>query len=309
MTIAAPRLAIDDNFPDPAVLRASDGWYYVYATQGEHAGRMQNIQAARSRDMKSWQRLADVLPVKPGWAAQTQDFWAPHVSLHGGTYYLYYSAKPDAALTDKNRGLCLAVATASRPEGPFVDVGKPLQCGEGFVNIDPMAFDDPVTGKRLLYWGSGFKPIKVQALGADRVSFEPGSAAQDLIAPVPDESPDNYRRLVEGAWVIRRGGWYYLFYSGDNCCGPKAHYATLVARSRSATGPFNTLPGTVHAAKGDWLAPGHNSVIADKRGRYWSLYHAVDRRQPRASADAEANSRRVMLVEKIVWTRAGPTTR
>ena len=79
MTIAAPRLAIDDNFPDPAVLRASDGWYYVYATQGEHAGRMQNIQAARSRDMKSWQRLADVLPVKPGWAAQTQDFWAPHV--------------------------------------------------------------------------------------------------------------------------------------------------------------------------------------------------------------------------------------
>jgi hypothetical protein len=25
---------IDDNFPDPAVLHAADGFYYVYATQG-----------------------------------------------------------------------------------------------------------------------------------------------------------------------------------------------------------------------------------------------------------------------------------
>ena len=39
----------------------------------------------------------------------------------------------------------------------------------------------------------------------------------------------------------KRGDFYYLFYSGDNCCGPKAHYAVMVARSRSATGPFETL--------------------------------------------------------------------
>ena len=50
-----------------------------------------------------------------------------------------------------------------------------------------------------------------------------------------------YRRLVEGAWIVQRGGYTYLFFSGDNCCGPKAHYAVMVARSRSATGPFETL--------------------------------------------------------------------
>jgi arabinan endo-1,5-alpha-L-arabinosidase len=86
------------------------------------------------------------------------------VSEHDGRYYLYYSAKPDAALTDDKRGLCLAVATAARPEGPFTDIGQPLQCGESFVNIDPFDYDDPATGKRLLYWGSGFSRSRCASL-------------------------------------------------------------------------------------------------------------------------------------------------
>ena len=101
------------------------------------------------------------------------------------------------------------------------------------MNIDPKAFDDPATGKRLLYWGSGFKPIKVQELAPDRMSFAKGSAPTDLVSPNPVK--DAFPVLVEGAWVMRHGGYYYLFYSGDNCCGAKANYAVMVARSKSAT--------------------------------------------------------------------------
>jgi arabinan endo-1,5-alpha-L-arabinosidase len=299
---------LDSDFPDPAVLRAADGYYYVYATQGEHDGRMLNIQVARSRDLVAWERLGDALPVKPGWAGRTQDFWAPHVTAHDGRYYLYYSAKPDAALTDASRGLCLAVATADRPAGPFVDSGRPLQCGTGFVNIDPMAFDDPATGRRLLYWGSGFGPIKVRELAADRISFAAGSRPVDLVPVVRTEDPANYRRLVEGAWVVRRGGYYYLFFSGDNCCGPNAHYAVMVARSRNATGPFETFAGSgvILERRGTWVAPGHNSVIEDARGNHWILYHAVDSRRPRSDETAEVNTRRVMLLDRIVWRDGWP---
>jgi arabinan endo-1,5-alpha-L-arabinosidase len=297
---------LDADFPDPAVLRASDGYFYAYATQGERDGRMHNIQAARSRDLVRWEPLGDALPAKPGWAAKTQDFWAPHVSEHRGRYYLYYSAKPDAALDDKSRGLCLAVATASRPEGPFTDIGKPLQCGEGFVNIDPFAYDDPKTGKRLLYWGSGFGPIKVQRLAADRVSFAPGSAPLDLVPVVKTEDPANYRRLVEGAWVHYRAPYYYLFLSGDNCCGPNAHYAALVARSKSATGPFEVREEPVVAKRGIWNAPGHNSVATDAAGHDWIVYHAVDSRNPRSKPDAEVNTRRVMLIDRLVWEDGWP---
>lgn len=304
---------LDADFPDPTVVRASDGWYYAYATQGERDGAPVNLQVARSRDLVAWERLPDGLPTKPAWARETQDFWAPHVSEHDGTFYLYYSAKPDAALRDTTRGLCLAVATAARPEGPFADVGAPLQCGPGFVNIDPMAFDDPRTGRRLLYWGSGFGPIKVQELAPDRVSFAPGSEPIDLVHPVPTADSTDYQRLVEAAWVLERDGWYYLFYSGDNCCGPRAHYAALVARARSATGPFETLAAAtgapssvILARRGRWVAPGHNSVIRDAAGTDWLVYHAVDADDPRATPTADVNTRRVMLIDPVVWRDGWP---
>ena len=84
---------LDANFPDPASIKAPDGYYYVYATQGEVDGKMQNIQIVRSRDLQIWERVGDALPAKPAWAQKTQDFWAPHVALHDGLYYLYCSAK------------------------------------------------------------------------------------------------------------------------------------------------------------------------------------------------------------------------
>jgi arabinan endo-1,5-alpha-L-arabinosidase len=305
---------LDSDFPDPAVLKAPHGFYYAYGTQGGGGeGAMRNVQVARSRDLVTWQLVGDALPQKPGWASKTQDFWAPHVHRTGNGYYLYYSAKPDAALTDQSRGLCLAVATADRPEGPFRDIGRPLQCGPSFVNIDPFAYDDPATGKRLLYWGSGFGPIKVQELAPDRISFANGSVPIDLIQPVKSEDPGEYQRLIEGAWVIRRGGYYYLFYSGDNCCGPKAHYAVLVARSRSATGPFETLAQATGAAssvilerKDMWVAPGHNAIVEDAAGNDWILYHAVDSRRPRSKATDDVNTRRIMLLDRIVWKDGWP---
>lgn len=299
----------DEDFPDPTVIRASDGLFYAYATQATVAGKNLNLQVARSRDLVSWELLGDALPVKPAWANETQKFWAPHVSQHGDTFYLYYSADPNT-LT----GLCLAVATAKQPQGPFTDIGKPLKCGKTFVNIDPMAFDDPLTGKRLLYWGSGFEPIRVQELAADRVSFKPGSAAREVVFPIKTEDPANYQRLVEGAWVTYRGGFYYLFFSGDNCCGDKAHYAVMVARSRSALGPFETLA----AATGEpqsvilelntrFIAPGHNSVIRDAAGDDWIVYHAIDAgKRSTAASDGDRHVPRIMLIDRLVYRKGWP---
>jgi arabinan endo-1,5-alpha-L-arabinosidase len=174
-----------------------------------------------------------------------------------------------------------------------------------------MAFDDPATGKHLLYWGSGFKPIKVRELSRDRMSFAPGSAPKDLVWPNPVKGA--FPTLVEGSWVLRRGSYYYLFYSGDNCCGPKADYAVMVARSRLAKGPFVTLEqatGTPHSVilqkRGHWIAPGHNSIVTDAANHDWIVYHAVDTGHPRTKPSDELNTRRVMLVDRIQWRNGWP---
>jgi arabinan endo-1,5-alpha-L-arabinosidase len=306
-TYTNPVIAAD--FPDPSVLRASDGFYYAYATQTRRDGRWINIQVARSADLTHWQLIGDALPAKPVWALKTQDFWAPHVVRDGARYLMYFSGKPDTS--DERHGLCLGIATAISPLGPFIDMGHPLKCGSGFVNIDPMEFDDPATGKHLLYWGSGFEPIKVQELGPDRMSFAPGSTSRDLVSPTPNKAA--FPVLVEGSWMLRHGGYYYLFYSGDNCCGAKANYAVMIARSKSATGPFETLEqatGKPHSIilkkRGHWIAPGHNSVITDRAGNDWIVYHAVDVRVPRVKPSDEINTRRVMLIDRIRWRNGWP---
>lgn len=314
---------LDEDFPDPTVIRASDGFYYAYGTQSTvHRSRTArtgadtttlNIQVLRSPDLVHWTRLGDALPTRPSWAHTTQNFWAPHVSEYRGRYYLYYSAQPDTAKVDTTQGLCLAVATASRPEGPFADGGRPLQCGPSFVNIDPMQFDDPRTGAPLLYWGSGFGPIKVRRLADDRVSFTPGSAPQPLVFPITSSDTTRYQRLVEGAWVTYHAPYYYLFYSGDNCCGPHAHYGVMVARSRSAEGPFETLAevtgrkeSVILVRSARWNAPGHNSVVRDARGDSWIFYHALHARPGADSTVGPGSNARVLLMDRLTYRGGWP---
>lgn len=301
---------LDADFPDPAVILAPDGFYYAYATQTLRDGQWINIQVARSADLVHWQHLGDALPDKPAWARDTQDFWAPFVLYDGERYLMYYSATHDAC-HDPERGHCLAVATSTSPAGPFLDMGVPLLLGVGFEFIDPMSFDDPVTGKPFLYWGSGYLPIKAQELGEDRMSFAPGTQPIDLIWPNPVEGA--FPRLVEAAWVIRHDDFYYLFFSGDNCCGADAEYGVMVARSRSATGPFETLeeargvPHSLMLFKSErWLAPGHNSIVTDRAGDTWIVYHAIDVNRPRQRQEDEINSRRILLIDKIQWRDGWP---
>ncbi len=300
---------LDEDFPDPAVIEAPDGFYYAYGTQTLRDGNWINIQAARSADLIHWENLGDALPEKPGWAQHTQDFWAPSVIFDGETYFMYYSATPDA--TREGPDHALAVATSKSPAGPFVDKGEPLLAGKGFHNIDPMAFDCPVTGKHLLYWGSGFEPIKVCELGEDRMSFAPESHPIDLIWP--NGKHGAFPRLVEASWVIHREGFFYLFYSGDNCCGPDAEYGVMVARSEHATGPFQTLeeakgvPHSLMLFKSErWLAPGHNCIVEDRAGDVWIIYHAIDVDKPRQRQEDEINSRRILMIDRIEWKDAWP---
>nr|MBA4165985.1 family 43 glycosylhydrolase [Chitinophagaceae bacterium] len=200
---------INATFADPTVIAGRDGKYYAYATQGVVNNKMMNIQVAVSVNLKDWKIIGDALPVKPIWADTTQEFWAPHVVYDPkiSKYVMFFSGESN----DTSFGKYLGVAFSDKPAGPFTDMGEPLKTGKGFINIDPMAIIEPKTGRKLLYWGSGFQPIKVQELSDDWKSFKAGSKPNDLVWPGKDKT---YSILVEGAWVNYSHSYYYLFYSG-----------------------------------------------------------------------------------------------
>lgn len=290
------------NFADPAVLKAPDGYYYVYGTNSEIEGNVVNIQVARSPDLMVWEHVGDALPDQTLWA--DKHFWAPHVFFdeETKTYFMYFSGESNEVANSK----CLGVATSNSPVGPFIDKGEPLICGKSFEHIDPMAFDDPESGKRLLYWGSAHLPLYVQELSDDRLGFRKGSSPLKVLDINPDKNdPNNYEKLIEGPWITKEGEFYYLFYSGDNCCGNSAHYAVGVSRSKNAMGPFTKMGeergdgvNTILTENQKWLAPGHNSIIKDEDGQYWILYHAIEREKP--------NEGRKMLIDRVEFKDGWP---
>ena len=300
---------LNRDFPDPTVIAAPDGWYYAYGTETMVNAQRYNIQVARSQDLLTWSWEGDAFPEGVPWATEVRHYWAPHViyAPEQNRYLLYFSAHHD-----ERGGKCLAVATADAPLGPFQSNGEPLLCGQGFNEIDPMAFDDPVSGKKLLYWGSGGQPIKVQELADDRMRFKPGTEPTPVVFPGQEAA---YSTLIEGAWVIYRDGSYFLFYSGDNCCGDAANYAVMVARAQDPFGPFERLgavEGTgqsiILEADATWRAPGHNSVVQDAAGHDWMVYHAINRAQPRRDTGIPGVQwdRRVMLLDRIVYLGGWP---
>lgn len=296
----------DHDFPDPTVIRTEAGTWYAYGTQGGYGRKFAHIQVAKSPDGIHWSWVGDALPDKPSWASKSRDFWAPDVVYDsvGRRYILYFAARNDKP----GDAMAIGVAVSDRPEGPFRDIGRPLVTGKEFEAIDAMSFRDPVSGKNYLYWGSDSRPLKVRELRSDLVGFQQGSRVNSVLAPGKD---GDYDKLIEGPWVTYRDGYYYLFYSGDNCCGAGAHYAVMVARARHPEGPFTRFsavsgaPSSVILHSSDrWLAPGHNSVVRDSAGRYWMYYHAID-----SAAFAQKRYGRVMLRDQIVFRDGWPHLR
>lgn len=301
VAIHNPVLNLD--FPDPTVINVN-GNYYAYATQSEHDGTTENIQLAVSTDLLHWKYIGDAMPQKPQWASSTQDFWAPHVLYNAGLrkYILFYSGKNNDTAFDK----CIGVAFASKPEGPFIPEKEPLLSAKGFVDIDPMAIVDPKTKKKYLFWGSGFQPVHVQEMSNDWKHFLKGSLAKNAVFPGTEKK---YTILIEGSWVDYNNGYYYLYYSGDNCCGEGANYAVMVARSKNITGPYTTLAKTkgigssaILEKDSSLLAPGHNSIVKDQNGNKWIAYHAIIKKDD----GTWDRSKRVLCVSRLVYRNGWP---
>ena len=108
--------------------------YYAYATNSV-AG---NIQIISSSDLTHWTSVGNALPSLPGWA-KPNETWAPSVARVNGTYLMYYTADFAPSGTQ-----CVSVASASGPQGPFIDNSVlPLECQQSLGgSIDPSRVND-----------------------------------------------------------------------------------------------------------------------------------------------------------------------
>lgn len=246
------RNPLKENSADPFVL-LHDGVYYLYATSSDSG-----FKVFSSSDMSSWK--------DEGWALKAEDswgnkwFWAPEIIVKDGIFYMYYSVEEH-----------LCVATSDSPLGPFKqEVKEPFHTN--IKEIDGHVFLDD-DGKYYIYfvrfdngnniWGAG--------LNDDMSSIKQDTLVR-LLTPTKDWEKSMYP-VVEGPYILKHEGIYYLTYSGDHYQSPG--YGVGYAISASPLGQFvkhknnpimqsNTI---VHGS-------GHHSFVRSQDGtELFMVYH------------------------------------
>lgn len=285
----------DKSVPDPSVIRAKDGYFYLYATQTKTYW----MPVYRSKDLVNWEYQGTAFnkatePDLPGGGA----FWAPEIRFLNGKYVLYYSwAKMNGADISYT-----AVAVGDTPMGPFPDSKELIGNKEFGSNcIDQFYYEED--GKKYMFFGS-FKGIYVTELEDDGLTVKLGNDGK------PTLKKQVCGNAFEGTNIYKKGKYYYLFASIGSCCnGVNASYQVVVGRSENLLGPYVDKDGKDMlknnwelVLEGDgqkWIGPGHNSIIIqDDEGTDWMIYHSYLKK------DGGVGGRLGML-DRLQWSSDG----
>jgi len=270
--------------PDPSIARAGDG-FLATATSDRWAPVFPLLH---SRDLLRWRRVGAVFARPPAWVRGGR-FWAPEIAWLRGRLVVLYAA------LRRSGGFCIAAASARRARGPWRDEG-PLLCPPGGA-IDPAAIDDGRGQGHLVFKRKGVgRGIYAAPLDLDALRVT-GPAVR-LLEPGPGEGG-----VSEGPALLRRGRWWYLFYSAGHCCTPPCSYVQTVARSRRLLGPYAKARRPLLRGSARWRCPGHGTPIELAHGRTVLLHHAL------AAADRALGAerrRRGVLTELRVDRRGWP---
>jgi xylan 1,4-beta-xylosidase len=288
---------IAGDYPDPSVIRTGQDFWALSTT----GGWAPHFSILHSTDLVNWRVAGAVFQTPPSWVKE--DFWAPEIVEDKGRYFVYYTARRNDG--PKKRGtLCVAVATANAPAGPYTDHGA-LVCQiselKNVGSIDAFFVRDENNDPYLIWKADGndAEPDQPTSIFAQRLS-EDGTKLLGKRKEILRNTAAWEKHVTEGSYIIRRGGWFYHFYSGNACCGRSCDYALGVARSRKLLGPWEKNPtNPIIAANETWQCPGHGSIVTTSDGRDFLLYHAY-RKSPEAfSIGREA------LLDEVKWNENG----
>lgn len=191
--------------------------------------------------------------------------YAPTVVKHKGKFLLMASES--------------SVYTADSPLGPFKELG-PIVLPKGVPGqIDPMLFSDD--GRLYYYWGctptegiygvelDADNPTKVIGKPVQVIAFEPEKFPWQRLG---DWNEQPARGWVEGAWILKRDGRYYLTYAAGGT--ENRTYATGCSVGKSPLGPFTPQKNNpiLRTTKGLITGTAHGCVVEGPHNSLWAFY-------------------------------------
>ena len=218
--------------------------------------------------------------------------YAPTIVRHRGQFLLMASGSP--------------IYSSASPLGPFKEIGRIQLARTGRMSgfTDPMLFSDD-DGRLFYYWGcspaggiwgvelDANDPTKVLTTPAELIPFRPDLYPWEAVG---DWNQNPRVGWIEGAWMLKRGGKYYLIY----CAGGTENrtYAKGCYVGKSPLGPFTPQKRNpiLRTTEGLITGSAHGSIVAGPNDELWAFYtvragviHWFERRlgMDRAEIDAD----------------------
>jgi arabinan endo-1,5-alpha-L-arabinosidase len=133
---------------------------------------------------------------------------------------------------------------------------------------------------------------------AQRLSEDGELIGRDTVVLTNDQDWEGH--LIEGPWVTRQQGRYWLFYAGNDFGAPA--YGIGVAVADHPLGPYVKQPGPLLKSSRSWWAPGHASVAEGLDGRPQLFFHAF------FPGTGGYNTFRALLTTPLAFTPDSVTT-
>lgn len=282
-----PTFSDDYGEPDRSTTFSDEQLVLQKNTINEQYLKQTFFNAFSSTDLVSWTKHPHVLDIKNvSWASYS--LWAPSIIEANNKYYLFFSAN-DIQSNDEKGGI--GVAVADDPEGPFIDaLGKPLinQFHNGAQPIDQFVFRDD-DGQYYMYYG-GWRHCNVVKLTEDLLSIKPhddGTFFKEI-------TPENY---VEGPFVFKRKGKYYMMWSEGSWGGPD--YSVAYAIGDSPYGPFKRIAKILEQDTEVATGSGHHSLInIPDTDDWYIIYH-------RRPLDTQNGNHRETCIDLMTFDEQG----
>lgn len=294
------RDGIDMNGIRDCQVFANNGYWYMTGTaypfweQQEINGLLNpGIPIYRSEDLTHWTFINYLIerPTPDKWYYHR--FWAPEIHRIKGKYYLTFNCSNAEAGYE---GQYMGYAVADNVEGPYriVTEDKPLARGN-----DLTLFEDE-DGSACGFWcgknrefGIGYAKIDLEngrLLTEPQTVIRPGEA--DFSNPDSPQYKEWDSKGIEGPYVIKRSGKYYLFYSSWT-----RGYEVGYAVAETIEGPWHKNPGNPFYGAQDpdychrngfeytqtdtfFTQVGHNAVFKGPDGREWLSCHGITSDNP-----------------------------
>jgi len=264
------KIVFPGDYPDPSIVRDGKDFYMTHSSFTYYPG----LLVWHSTDLVNWE------PVSRAVGPQKYSIFAPEICKVGDKFYIYYPTSAGANY----------VVMADRPEGPW---SEPILIDVRGIDPGHVYAED---GKQYLYTNNGFcielTDDGLAAAGENRKLYDGW------------KFPEEWE--TEGFWLeapklFKKDGYYYLVTAEGGTAGPATSHMCVVARSKSALGPWENSPYNplVHTYSIDeeWWSKVHGTIFDDADGNWYIVYHSY--------RNSYHTLGRTTIIESIVWTEDG----